>query len=109
LSRHFKKSVKDPALTIGYGYDRPMGGFFAWIGPDGGDCEPEELVLDVGNLPGEVPDPEYLSALIDAAGHGALSAQEIAVLYADANMEGPPQRTPSLQALMDAMTGVTRP
>jgi hypothetical protein len=103
LSRYFKQSTHDPALTVGYGWDRPMSSFFAWVGPDGGDCEPEELLLDLGNVPGEVQDPLYLSMLLDLAGHGALTDAEIEQLQRDQGAEGPPVRTPALQALMDAM------
>lgn len=104
MSRYSKPSAKDPALTVGYGWDKPVQSYFAWVGPDGGDCDADELVLDIGNLPGEVKSPDDLSLLLRISGHGALTDDEVARLRADAESEGAPQRTPALQKLMDAFT-----
>lgn len=103
MSRYSKASTKDPALTVGYGWDPGLASFFAWVAPDGGDCEADELVVDVGNMPGEIADAQSLCDLLDASGHGALSAAEVAQLRADQGAQGATVRAPALQKLLDAM------
>lgn len=103
MSRHHRASEKDPALTVGYGWDPPLGTFYAWVGPDGGDCDADELLLDLGNLPGLVPDADRLALLLGVSGHLKLTDAELETLREDQRREGVTRRAPSLQQFIDAM------
>jgi hypothetical protein len=81
VSRYHRTSVLDPALTVAFGWDRQVATFYAWAGPDEGDCDPEELVFNVGDLPGEVLSTAELNDHM--GGHYELTPEDHAALYTD--------------------------
>ncbi len=103
MSRYHRPSAADPTVTVAFGWDKQMATFYAWAGPNEGDCDPEELLFSVGDLPGDILAPSELN---DHMGdHYELTAEDYAALYADQAQEGSPVRTAALQNLLDHMTG----
>ena len=103
MSRHHRTSEKDPALTVGYGWDAPLATFYAWVGPDEGDCDADELLMDLGNFPAQIPDAPQLALLLRISGHLVLTDGELEVLCEDQRREGVTQRAQPVQKVLDAM------
>lgn len=103
MSRYFTMSARDSTLTVCYGWDPGLVSFFAWVGPNGGECDGDELVFNVGDAPAEIPTPEELGRLLRDSGHLVLAHEDVAQLRADMGREGATRRTPALQAFLDGM------
>ena len=70
MSRHLL-TCDDPALVLWVGWDEGLGTFFAQVEPPGA-ARPEDLLLWIGQLPGDVVD-RVLARFDDVDSNGRLA------------------------------------